>query len=72
VGGTFTSAGGQPANRIAKWDGTNWWALGSGFISTITALAVNGTNLYAGGNFTSAVALRQIVSPNGMAQPGRR
>lgn len=30
VGGSFTEAGGITANRIAKWDGANWSALGSG------------------------------------------
>ena len=31
VGGVFTTAGGVPVNGIAKWDGSNWSALGSGF-----------------------------------------
>ena len=30
VGGWFTSAGGVAANRVAKWDGSTWSALGSG------------------------------------------
>ncbi len=30
VGGTFNSAGGVAINGIAKWDGTNWSALGAG------------------------------------------
>jgi hypothetical protein len=29
-GGTYTIAGEVPANRIAKWNGTEWSALGSG------------------------------------------
>jgi hypothetical protein len=28
VGGDFDRAGGNPANHIARWDGTNWSALG--------------------------------------------
>ncbi|MGA2557495.1 MAG: immunoglobulin domain-containing protein, partial [Verrucomicrobiota bacterium] len=40
--------GGVPANYIAKWDGSAWSALGSGMNSSVTALAVSGTNLYAG------------------------
>ncbi|MGA1597383.1 MAG: hypothetical protein ACO4AG_12220, partial [Candidatus Nanopelagicales bacterium] len=24
AGGTFTIAGGAPANRVAKWNGTSW------------------------------------------------
>src|SRR5208337_99059 len=60
AGGYFTSAGGVPANYIAKWDGSAWSALGSGmgqfypFANFVFALAVNGTNLYAGGGFTTA------------------
>jgi len=54
AGGQFTTAGGVPANRIAKWDGSSWSALGSGMNSTVLALAVVGSDLYAGGNFTSA------------------
>ena len=30
AGGGFTTAGGVPANYIAKWDGSAWSALGSG------------------------------------------
>lgn len=30
VGGAFTTAGGNPANNIARWDGAEWHALGSG------------------------------------------
>src|SRR5262249_36630818 len=65
AGGTFTSAGGVPANRIAKWDGTSWSAVGSGVVGAIFSLqpSVNalatfddgsGPALYAGGTFTSA------------------
>ncbi len=59
AGGWFTTAGGAEADSIAKWDGSNWSALGSGmgegpFGSYVYALAVSGTDLYAGGLFTSA------------------
>ncbi len=55
AGGWFTTAGGNAANRIAKWNpGTGWSALGSGMNETVYALAVSGTNLYAGGYFTIA------------------
>ena len=30
AGGQFNDAGGQPANHIAKWDGSTWSPLGSG------------------------------------------
>jgi hypothetical protein len=54
VAGYFDTAGGLPANHIAKWDGNAWSALGSGMNdgAAVYALAVGGTNLYAGGDFT--------------------
>jgi hypothetical protein len=54
VGGQFTAIGTVPANRIAKWDGSVWSALGSGMSDVVYALAVSGTNLYAGGYFSTA------------------
>ena len=49
AGGWFTNAGGIPAENIAKWDGTNWSALGSGLSAAgaINALASMGNNIYA-------------------------
>ena len=42
----FTTAGATNANNIAKWDGNNWSALGSGMSDHVFALAVDssGTN----------------------------
>ncbi|MFH0983184.1 MAG: hypothetical protein V2A79_16820, partial [Planctomycetota bacterium] len=58
AGGAFTTAGGVTANRIAKWNGTQWSPLGSGMNNDVRALAVfddgSGPALYAGGNFTTA------------------
>jgi hypothetical protein len=52
VGGTFEIAGGAPANRIAKWDGCHWSALGTGLPGEVRALTVfddgGGPALYAG------------------------
>jgi hypothetical protein len=42
------------ANRIAKWNGSAWSPLGTGMDRTVYALAVIGTDLYAGGDFTTA------------------
>lgn len=69
VGGIFTSAGGVPANSIAKWDGHNWYALGSGLsggqpYSRVNAIAVSGTSLYVGGSFNNAGA----ISANNIAK----
>ncbi len=56
VGGSFTYAGGVSAVGVAKWDGTAWSNLGTGLGNpgdytgtSIAALTVSGTNLYAGG-----------------------
>ncbi|TVQ63550.1 MAG: hypothetical protein EA378_01290, partial [Phycisphaerales bacterium] len=58
AGGAFTTAGGQPANRVAKWDGSAWSPVGSGMNSRVQALADfddgGGPALYAGGTFIVA------------------
>ena len=59
AGGEFTALGGVlgPVNNIAKWDGTNWSGVGGGMggaSDSVRALAYDGTNLYAGGVFTTA------------------
>jgi hypothetical protein len=63
------------ANGIAQWNGSSWTNLGSGMDSVyreysepaVWALAVLGTNLYAGGHFTSAggMAATNIAVWNG-------
>jgi len=69
AGGWFSTAGGVPANYIAKWDGSAWSALGSGMDNTVYALAVSGTNLCAGGDFSGAggVTAKSIAKWNGSA-----
>lgn len=56
--GNLLQAGGQPANRIAKWNGASWSALGAGLNQGGQALATfddgTGAALYVGGSFTSA------------------
>ena len=43
------------ANNIAQWNGSSWSALGSGMNGwCVSALAVSGSTLYAGGDFTTA------------------
>lgn len=62
VGGSFTNAGGVPVAGLARWDGTNWSALGSGLSfpqltgarARVFALAVEGNELFVGGAFTHA------------------
>jgi hypothetical protein len=57
--GTITNAGGVEVRTIARWDGTNWHALGSGFERepgepTLSALAVFEDSIYVGGAFVRA------------------
>ena len=57
AGGEILTAGGVPANGIAKWDPaiSSWSGLGAGLDNTVYALAVDESgNLYAGGDFTAA------------------
>jgi hypothetical protein len=56
IGGYFTSAGSvSNTRRIAKWNGTNWQAMGTGMDDAVFAIsAVDNSNVYVGGYFTSA------------------
>jgi hypothetical protein len=61
VGGSFTLAGtavadqgGTPVNRILLWRDGALTALGEGLSGTVHAIAVSGTNVYVGGEFTLA------------------
>ena len=73
VGGqTFVTAGGVPANRVAKWDGKNWSAVGDGFANGLVwKLAVyndgTGDALYAFGTFTAsgATPINRMAKWNG-------
>ena len=52
--GFFLNAGGVPANRIARWDGSTWSTLGLGLDRPTNVLHVDGSLLYVGGDFTTA------------------
>lgn len=71
AGGIFDFAGNQPANFIARWDGTSWSPLGAGLNSRAVALGVfddgSGDALFAGGNFTQAggISAQGIAKWNG-------
>lgn len=54
IGGLFTQAGTTPSIGVAKWDGTNYAALGQGTMSGtgVSSLLYRNGVLYAGGTFT--------------------
>lgn len=60
VGGSFTTVGGLPADRLAVWDGASWSAFGTGANRSVEALCVyddkqgGGPALYIGGEFKGA------------------
>jgi hypothetical protein len=61
VGGNFDTAGGITVNNIARWDGNSWFPLGSGTgggrslaLRAVRAIAFSGTEMYIGGDFTTA------------------
>lgn len=59
VGGLFTAAGKTLANRIARWDGTNWNDVGGGTLggtgsgNRVLAIAGMGSDVFVGGTFTN-------------------
>jgi hypothetical protein len=62
--GEFTTAGGQPAARIARWNGSQWSSLGSGLNGAGRAVFStndgSGPALYVGGDFTTAGGLAAL------------
>src|SRR5437879_6487121 len=59
VGGLLTAAGKTLANRIARWDGTNWYTVGGGTMggassaNRVLAIAGRGSDVFVGGTFTN-------------------
>jgi hypothetical protein len=47
-------AGGKSANRIARWEGGGWSALGDGIDGGVFAITFHENNLFASGRFTRA------------------
>ena len=69
AGGIFTEAGSTLVNEVAKWNGTNWAALGSGVVGNgnVYALVATGAVVYAGGSFTNVggVTVKQVAKWDG-------
>ncbi len=57
AGGNFDEAGGNTANRIATWDGSNWGTLGTGTSGFVESICTTATDVYIGGNFAIAGGL---------------
>ncbi len=57
IGGSFNVGSGNPSDRIARWDGSQWLDVGGGiatFGSQIYDMKVFNGELWAGGNFSMA------------------
>ncbi len=52
--GDFTVAGGGPADRIAKWNGSSWAGLGTGLNANGSSVTSAGGDIFVGGSFTMA------------------
>ncbi len=73
AGGLFDTAGGAPANNIARWDGTQWSPLGAGVNHTgshwttpVEAMTTfddgDGAALHVGGSFTGAPSMENYLT----------
>ncbi len=65
AGGDFTTIASVNANRVARWDGTNWTPLGTGMASgvglaRVQALAIHANSLIAGGKFSAASGVSAV------------
>lgn len=73
AGGYFTTSGGAPSNSVARWDGANWSALGSGITGYVNALASyddgTGPALFAAGffDFAGGVQAHHIAKWDGVS-----
>lgn len=54
IGGSFVNIGDLVVNYVAKWNGTNWEAMGGGVSSDVTSIAVYNNLVYVAGSFSSA------------------
>lgn len=53
-GNTDCDSGNVTVNNVAKWNGSTWSSLANGVNNSVSALVLNGTDVYAGGYFTAA------------------
>lgn len=55
IGGHFTTVGGVTANRVARWNGSAWSPLGSGFWNDVYKVAESQGTIYAVGLFSCGI-----------------
>lgn len=70
VGGNFLLGWlSDSGTNIARWDGGSWYNVGTGIRPTVNALAIMGSDLFAGGSFTSAsgITARRIARWDGFS-----
>jgi PKD repeat protein len=67
VGGSFFYAGDSINTNVARWDGSQWHAMGSGFNSSVSKLIMYQDTLYACGSFTKSGqdSVKRIAKWNG-------
>jgi trimeric autotransporter adhesin len=67
IGGLFTAIGVLTANRVAKWNGSSWSALGSGTDNAVYGIAISGSDVYICGGFITAggVSTSRVAKWNG-------
>jgi hypothetical protein len=74
VGGLFNAVGGFPSvpgtQSIARWNTTSntWSALGSGIPGTVTAIAVDGDDVYVGGTFNAVGGFPSVPGTQSIAR----
>ena len=54
IAGVFTSVDGQPANRVARWNGASWSAMGQGLDGPVTQLIQFNDDIVAAGSFQNS------------------
>ena len=65
VGGQFSTIGGVPARNIARFNGSSWSAAGAGLgtsANSVYALAADGADIYAGGDFSGPCAACDYIA----------
>lgn len=72
IAGSFTGVNGVSASNIARFDGANWNALGTGLNGPVRDMDLSGSDLICVGNFGNAGALpvNRVARWNGAAWSG--